>query len=679
MKLLYVTCIMAALCLLIGGQNVSVVDAAPHWEQVPLKTEEQQAGGFAGGDGFQYVHAITYAPSDPTRAYLTVDMSAVWRSDDSGMSWRPMFKGFNAYGGRSLVVDPLNPDIVFVAGFLGFDKKRADKYSSKLQGIYVTKDGGKSWVLKHGVDFYKQQSKGELFVFVPTKQDVTHSSRVYCGSYDQGLLLTEDGGETWRSVGFKGHEIIDLARGDGPDTLLVATNKGLFRYENSRVIPLGQKLPSWPRSIETFGEKSLGVYAALGESGLFRSDNGGQTFYSINNGLPRTNWVDVAVSPADSDQIYIRAHLLGRPPYYSNDGGKSWHVPRNDDVGGVLGKPGFFFSSPFAPHPTEPRTALHVTNGRARIIRTDDGGNSWKYSGDGFTGGRMVDAVWLDDGSHIFSLTDHGLWRSTGDGIYYEIPLERMFGRISSSSIAAHGKHIVASLGQWTKKGLIVSHDGGKSWVYRSDLVGRYACISFSPRENSEMVFAGKYVSSDNGKNWQQMRYTLAAVAPNGDLYAFDLSTPSHKYDIFSSKDEGKTWSKFAVAPVPTDQIRDVAVDPTNSVRVFLATMKGLYIKVRGGWSLKDHTSGIAQDPYGLSMVELIAFSSDNPSQIYVGRRSLGFGRSNGVFVSLDGGETWRSANYNLEPGFTVFGMKSSPVTGTMYLGSSFGTFRLVQ
>jgi photosystem II stability/assembly factor-like uncharacterized protein len=667
------------LCLFVFSARVT--QAEPRWEQIPLKTQVQYDNGFSGGDGFQYVHSISYASSDPSRAYLTVDTSAVWRSDDGGISWSPRFNGFNAYGGRSLAVDPHNPNVVIVAGFLGFDKERADKYPKLHQGIYMTLDGGESWKFKHETNFYKQESKGELFVFIPGSENAYRTSLIYCGSFEDGLLLSEDGGNSWRTMALKGIEILAVARGGGDDELLVATKNGLYRYANSVVEPIGRNLPSWPRSIATSREDGkFVIYAALGEAGVFKSVDDGNSFIRTRAGLPVANWTDVAASLVDMNQVYVRCDRYGLPPYYSSDGGATWNAPDNPDEGGILEKPGFFFSSPFATHPREPKIALHVTNGRARIIRTMNGGATWKYSGDGFTGARMTSAGWLDGGSHIFSLTDHGLWRSRENGIYEEIPLARMFGRVSSRSIAVNGSHVVASLGQWTKQGLIVSHDEGRTWERFENLDDRYDLITFSPKEPAT-VFAGKYVSRDNGRHWASLGRTIAAISKCGILYALDGEGGkggSENRVIFRSEDDGRTWVRFGTSPVHQSIIHKLVVDPSNASRLFLATTRGLYIGDGGKWDLKDYRDGLSKDAFGTCGIKTIAFDPFDSKRIYVGRHCTGFGNANGVFVSDDGGENWTNANYNLEPGFSVYGLEVSPLSGTVYLGSSFGTFRLV-
>ncbi len=56
------------------------------WQQMPLRTQAMKDAGLFGGEGFQCVFDVEYAPSDPSRVYALVDTSQVWRSDDGGNS-----------------------------------------------------------------------------------------------------------------------------------------------------------------------------------------------------------------------------------------------------------------------------------------------------------------------------------------------------------------------------------------------------------------------------------------------------------------------------------------------------------------------------------------------------------------------------------------------------------------
>jgi len=657
--------------------SLAGAQSSPVWNRLPLRTPRQLQEWLPGGDGFQYVQSIVYSASDPRIVYLSVDQSGVWRSDDEGHSWEPKLKGFFAYGARSISVDPLNAEVVLAAGFLGFKADRARAYPKRHQGIYITENGGKDWRMVHPTDFFKQTSQGSLFVFDSRGQKSGRSRIVYCASASEGLLVSRDGGLSWRSAGFEGREVVDMAELPGrPGDLLIATTQGLFRFNNGSHESVGSGLPSWPRSIAVSPALPRLVYAAVGKAGIWRSTDGGQTFHFLHGFFPSVTVTDVAASPVDGSRVYARANLTGRPPYYSSDGGKTWHAPEKVDPEGLLDKPGFYFSSPFAPHPTDPMTCLHVTNGRARIIRTEDGGRTWRFSGNGFTGARMTDILFFPDGRMIFCLTDHGLWETTDNcASFAEIKIRRVNGAKSCASAAASGEHIVVGIGPWgNQKGLAVSHDGGETFGVFEDISDRFSFIAFHPSVPG-LVFAGPYRSEDYGRSWERLTETVMAMSTDGTTVYGLRSEEAGKSRLLASTDEGQTFEPFGpVISLSPKQFTQVLALPRE--RLLMASRRGLVVVDRDKAMKRDERHGLARDHFGGLDVESLGFDPRNPDLVYAGRRAIGKGNGNGVFRSTDGGLTWSDYNLNLGQGMTVFAVKISPFDGSVYIGTSFGTFR---
>jgi len=652
----------------------------PGWHSVPLCTASQKAANLPGGEGFQYVHAIAYAPSNPSVIYLSTDTSQVWKSTDGGYRWHPTNRGFVAHGARSLIVDPKNPEVVFAAGFLGVNFHEAEKYKKRLQGIYRTTDGGKHWSLVKATDFYKQESKGSLFAFDSSRCASNRTSVVFAGSYSEGLLRSEDGGNTWRVVGFQGQHIIDMKEiSDRPGELFIATEDGLYRYYNGSRESIGKGLPGWPRSIAISPQNPQVVYAAVGREGVFKSTDGGRNFVSISTGLPwNTNYTDIAVSPVNSDIIYVKAHLSGLNPLFSHDGGKRWHISKSTDLEKIIeDKSGFWFSSPFAAHPTEVMTALTASNGRARIVKTRDGGKNWTYSGSGFTGGRMMDIAFSKDGKMVFCLTDHGLWLTEDGGeTFRELKTKRILGLKSSRSADIRGSTIVASLGAWGDKGLAVSDDLGKTWKYFDKLIDFFHFIGIHP-EDENIIYAGPYLSKDKGKTWSKLSQTVRAMySKNGDI-VYSLSPEGErKCSILKSIDQGRSWlNPYPVCPISAEAVRDVALAPDDPDRVYLATSNGVWILDGKKWMKRDSNHGLQKDFFGLCSINSVSVDPNNPNIVYAGRWAPGCGQSNGIFRSTDRGLTWKNITNNLGPALTVWSIQIDPLDSTVYIGTSLGTF----
>jgi photosystem II stability/assembly factor-like uncharacterized protein len=638
--------------------------------------------GIAGGDGFQYVQALTYAPSNPAFVYLSVDQSGVWRSDDGGRSWEPKFKGFFAYGARSIAVDPLNPLVVVAAGFLGFDAEGAAKYPTRYQGIFLTIDGGESWRMVRATDFYKQAVNGSLFAFGPAPADGNRDrSRVlWCASASEGLLHSENGGETWALSDFRETGIHNLALlPDGSGKLLLASPRGLWGYSPGGIEKLGQGLPTFPRSIAVSTASPHKVHVALGLEGVATSSDGGKNFSPPTKQLGRffstMDVTDIAASPVDGKRLYLRANLNSQPPYASADGGVTWQSTQSVDPEEVLDKPGFYFCSPFAPHPTDPNTCLHVTNGRARIIRTTDGGETWRFSGSGFSGARMVDILFLGPTTMIFCLTDHGFWLTEDNGqSFSELPTPRLHGAKSVSAAAASGEHIVAGFGDWEKKGLLVSHNGGKSFNAHPELQDSFSFVAFHPKTPG-LVYAGPFISNDYGRIWRRLPETVRAMSPDGSVLYALAATGSASSTLMASVDGGQSFSPKMRLGFASQVINQIVAPSADTL--LLATTRGVYRIEKDQIELRDARHGLAKDYFGTMFVNTVAYDPRNPDRVFAGRRALGYGNGNGVFMSSDNGLSWQDMNLNLSPGITIFAIKVSPFDGSVYLGTSFGTFRL--
>lgn len=650
------------------------------WRQVPLREKQQERAGIGGGEGLQYVYAIAYAPSAPHIVYMATDTSQIWKSCDGGSTWVWQHKGFAAHGARSLLVDPRNHDIVFAAGFLGQGYEQAIRAPKRLQGIFRTVDGGQNWKLVKKTDFFAQESKGCLFAFIPgpPREDVIPG--VYCGSYHEGLLHSGDGGTTWETIALPGIPIIDMKEDPAhPGNLIIATPAGLFRYSPQTTVRIGKGLPHYPYSLAISPQNPTIVYAAVGKHGVYKSFDGGAIFSPSNRGLRSDlNYTDISVSPLDTSILYLRAHLTGLRPFYSHDGGTSWHMPITTNSGGLLANEGFYFSSPFAPHPREKMTCLSASNGKSRIIKTTDAGVNWAYSGNGFCGGRMSDIAF--EGEHMLvALTDHGLWLTENKGqIFRQLQTQRIMGLMSSRSCALRDNTIVASLGSWSDKGLVVSHDTGRTWSYFPDLIDRYVFIAMDPTD-PDIIYAGPFRSFNKGRTWSRMPHAVQAAHSGKDFTLYAVEPDGKKAcRIVSSNDSGDTWQRpYPSCRVSSTSVQALAVGPQDQDILYLATASGLWIFRNGAWRRRADKDGLALDAVGDCYISSLAIDPRKPDILYAGRRSPGYGQSNGIFRSRDGGLNWHNITGNLGPEITIWAIKIDPQDRTVYIGTSQGTWKL--
>ena len=648
---------------------------AEKWIPVPLTTKVQNIAGVTGGEGFQMVMAIVYAPSNPNIVYAGSDTSQVWKSMDGGRNWKkPANSGFDANGARSLFVYPKNENLVLAAGFLGAERVRIRDDANPRQGIFRTDNGGHSWEFVHNTAFYKQDSTGELFV-ADSRTNNRHQIKVYAGTYAAGLIQSDDGGMTWDQVGFNDGHIIDIEELPGePGTLIIATDTGLFRFRDGQYSKIGSGLAAPPLSISVSLAAPKMVFAAVGRFGVFISADKGLNFVRQSTGLPyQVVASDISVSPVDAKKAILGTHRTGNSPYYSVNGGQSWHKTKTVNERGLTDGGGFFFSSPFTFHPTNSDIALSASNGRSRILKTENGGASWFYSGSGYRGGRVRDISFQGKGSMILALTDHGLWRTNDQGDTFEPLRAPSWKGQSVRSVAESNETIVASIGSWKTKILVISWNDGQTWTVAQGLVGQFRFLSFHPQDQA-VIYAGRYRSDNRGRTWKELRYEVSALAPsNGDfIYAFSKNHSA----VMRSEDRGETWSFYTSAPI-RGKFNATLVDPLDKDRLFFASGTGVYILEGKKWILRDERQGLRKDSHGTKYIAEMAINPLDPNIIYVGKRSPGRGMSNGIFRSWNGGINWESISFNLGANINIWSISCDPSDGSVYIGTSHGLYKL--
>src|SRR5437868_5979519 len=259
-----------------------------HWRSV---------GPFRGGR----VLAVEGAPDDPRRFYFGGVNGGVWRTDDAGRTWNPIFDQVNVGSIGAIAVAPSNPKVIYVG------TGEADMRSDIAQGIgmFRSSDGGASW---QAVGLPDTQQIGKILVDPknPDRLLVAALGHPYGPNAERGVFLSTDGGRHWA--------------------------KTLYRDANTGAIDMAFE-PGNPRT----------VYAALWQtrrppwntyppsngpgSGLYKSADGGRTWAHLTRGLPvAPARIGLATSPARPRRVY--ALIDGKPEegglYRSDNAGATW-------------------------------------------------------------------------------------------------------------------------------------------------------------------------------------------------------------------------------------------------------------------------------------------------------------------------------------------------------------------
>jgi photosystem II stability/assembly factor-like uncharacterized protein len=665
--------------------DLSIGTNSTKWIPLPIRTGEQTAAGFPGGEGMQQIYDLVYSPSNPDVVYMGTDTSQVWKSTDGGRSWMWSGWGFNAHGARSIVVDPDDTNRVWAAGFFGGDKRNA------LRGVFFSENGGKHWMLLQKMGFFKGSSRGKMLALI----EENGVKKLFASPKGGKLFVSADNGQKWSELKYDFIDIHDLE----PDPcraghLYVACEKGLFLIApgSNTPIRIGFGLPHRPLSISASRDPRGIIFAALGKDGIYKSENYGNSFRRLSMGRFLVgSFNEVTVSPANGKIAYTMPHLskLYQGIFVTIDGGDNWtkignrskKINRRHFIQYKLGQ---WRHGPIAAHPENEQTALIGVNGNDTVVRTDDSGKTWGYSNHGYRGGRMRDMTFLNHETFIIALTDFGLWLTSDAGqSFSHLDTGRMFGSMSSYSVNASykqmdekGFNILASLGSWSKKAVILSEDSGRTWKRFKEQSGVHNFSAFHNKD-SKTLYSGNYISWDKGISWKKSPNEIRAVFPENNDIVFALNKTHLGIECRRSTDRGKNWQTVGTV-IKNTHVTDIAVHPTNPDRIWLASNRGVLILKANQWIRRDQKNGLTADSHGLVIIQCIAVDPKNPSVVYAGRRGVAIGPSNGIFRSMDGGMSWQNFSGNLPDVIDVWSIKISPFSDRcLFIGTSLGTYKM--
>ncbi|HEV8200639.1 MAG TPA: glycosyl hydrolase, partial [Candidatus Polarisedimenticolia bacterium] len=206
------------------------------------------------------VSRVSGVPGNPLVYYAATASGGVWKSEDGGIDWKPIFDDQPISSTGSIAVAPSDPNVLYVgSGEANIRGNVADG-----NGIYKSTDAGKTW--NH---VWKQVGAIGTMVVHPKNPDIAFAAvlgRAFGPNPERGVYRTKDGGGTWEQVLKVSPQTgaIDVTLDvKNPNTLLAS----MWTVQRA------------PWTIDS-GSKSL-------ESGIFRSTDGGNTWQKVTRGLPQ--------------------------------------------------------------------------------------------------------------------------------------------------------------------------------------------------------------------------------------------------------------------------------------------------------------------------------------------------------------------------------------------------------
>jgi len=341
------------------------------------------------------ISAVTgYNVNGKTTLYVGSASGGVWRSNDGGTTFEPIFDKEPVQSIGAIAVDPENWKNVWV----GTGESWTRNTVSIGNGIYRSTDGGETWT---NVGLPESERIVRIIVH-PRDGNTVYAcvpGKLWSDSPDRGVYKTTDGGKTWSLV-LEGPNLSTGCSGltmdpKNPDVLLA----GLWDFRRK----------GW-----TFRSGGDSPDAPSG-SALYRTADGGRTWTQLtatsNKGLPAGPWgrTEVEIAPSDARVVYALIESKDSALYRSDDGGATWE--RRDDSQNVVWRP-FYFGRLVV----DPLVADRVFKPDLDLIVSEDGGRSFARTGGGAHGDWHD--LWIDphNPAHIVGGDDGGLWISWDGG-----------------------------------------------------------------------------------------------------------------------------------------------------------------------------------------------------------------------------------------------------------------------
>jgi photosystem II stability/assembly factor-like uncharacterized protein len=626
-------------------------------------------------------------PKDHSEYYVSVAAGNVWKTENSGITWTPIFDRYGSWSIADVEIDPNNHHVVWV-GTGEYNSQRAIGYGD---GVYRSEDGGRSF---KNMGLKKSEHIGRIAID-------PRNSHVYAAAQgplwgpggERGLYKSTDNGKTWKAI-------LTISENTGVTDIVIDPRDPDILYA-----------AAYQRRRRVFTLIDGGP-----EGGIYKSTDAGATWNKLKSGLPSgdVGRIGLAISPVNPDVVYaiIEAAEEAGGFFRSTNRGASWEK-RNKYVS----RSPQYYNRIVA----DPKDVDKVYSLDTYTKVTEDGGKTFNNLSNK---NRHVDdhALWIDpcDTRHLLIGGDGGVYESFDNGVNWlfksNLPVTQFYRVSVDNSLPFYyvygGTQDNASMGgpsQTLSSDGIVSSDwivtrGGDGFesqiepdnpdiVYSQSQYGglvRYdrksgEALDIKPREEKGEAFRW---------NWNSP-LIISPHSPTRLYFAANI--------LFRSDDRGNTWTKVsgdltrqldrnklkvmgkiqnpeAVAKSASTSlfgnITALSESPLKEGLLYVGTDDGLIqVSEDGGknWRKIDQVPGVPKMTY----VDFLYASLHEVDTVYAAFD----GRKNNdlkpyIFKSADRGKTWKSITANLPERGTVYCIAQDHVKKELlFAGNEFGVF----
>ena len=589
---------------------------------------------------------VAVDPSNPLTVYVTTHIYGAFKSTDGAASWQQM-RAFPDIGAYDIEVDPLAPRILYACGLSGSVPRwcAPGGYTfADSAGVYKSTDAGATWQR-----ILTTTNECRAIRLHPNNHNV-----LFAAALDAGLQVSTDGGAHWRSYNAGLDSLLLTSCAVGGDKLYVGTQGcGVYAGDlntsnwslawaatrSSKPVPQVYSL-----QIKVDPTNSRRIYVGANPGGLFRSDDGGWTFYDKNFLTPsviaddpfRQGYYTYDLNPADPSEVWLGT--WGKGIYKSYDG-------MDFDIGAHGNNQSMFRKHVYSVvvSPTNPTTVYAATE--EGVFRTRDGGATWEDISAGLHTPQARTLALTANGRLLCGTLGYELYRyDESEGHWEQLGASGRFGTLwpiwndrplyQYTSLLFHPRDPnIIYLGTFPA-GIYKSTDGGQSW--RESNVGwtndGVFCLVFRPGEPN-VIYAGTYngvnLSTDAGAHW--VRWDQGWP---GQQWAFSIDfDPTDTNVMYACSKNGENEG------IGRQGFHGTVMKTTDAGAHWLPITRGLNVN---------------QEFYKIIVDQL------NPDILYLATQY------EGVFISRDKGELWLPWNEGLTT--PLAGTNGNNVTNTMIM-----------
>ncbi|MEA2204746.1 MAG: hypothetical protein QOE77_1522 [Blastocatellia bacterium] len=548
-------------CILTAGGPIRTQQFSPdhfqslHWRSI---------GPFRGGR----VRAVAGVPSQPNLFYMAQVNGGVWKTEDFGVTWTPIFDDQPTGSVGCIAVAPSDSNIIYVGSGEGL--QRPDL--SVGDGIYKSTDAGRTWT-HLGLRDGQQIPQIAIDPRDPNRILVAVAGHPYGPNAERGIFRSTDGGKTFEKVLYKDENT------GGADVLID---------------------PSHPHiAYAALWEARQGPWENAAWSGtgggIFKSTDHGKTWQQLKNGLPEgITQANLAIAPSAPNRLIASVASPGTVNLYrTDDAGETWAIITKDSRpagrigGGDLSVPRF-----------NPKNSDVVIVASTVSWKSIDGGKTWNAFR-GAPGGDDYQNVWINPNNPdvVLLASDQGAVITVNGGkswsSWYNQPTAQMYhvsadsafpyrlcgGQQESGSacVSSRGNDGEITFRDWhpvaaEEYGYVAADPLDPDIVYGGKLsrydrrtaqaqnimpkpfrsadfrVVRTQPVVFSPADPHVLFFSTNtlWKTKDGGRNWDQ-------ISPDLTRKTFDVPDTVGKYRSQPTAQPTQRGVIYTVAPSPLD------------------------------------------------------------------------------------------------------------------------------